>query len=180
MDFIHRLIPCERIHEAARHPLSVVRARAATATEADRSAIDRPRDTQAAKEVAGEITVRAGSLRHRVTIQRPTNSRSGSGAILDQYEDYLPDISAAVEVITGREQWLANVQVAAELSARIRIRYRDGLTAQMRVLHIVRGGSPTRATIYDIAAVISADTRQRELYLLCTTRDAEGFRRGES
>lgn len=121
--------------------------------------------------------MRAGPLRHRVTIQRRLNVRSGSGAIKDQYENWLVRIAASVEALTGSERWL-EAQPVADINARIRIRYRDGITAKMRVVHQRAPGSPTLIDVYDIEAVIPADGRKVELHLLCKKRDAEGFRSG--
>ena len=50
--------------------------------------------------------------------------------------------------------------VNSAVAVRIRVRYRDGIDATMRVNH---GG-----TIYSIEAVIHPDTRKRELQLMCS------------
>lgn len=122
--------------------------------------------------------MRAGPLRHIVTIQRLIGTETDSGAVRDDFEDWLVDIAASVEEVSGRESWVAE-QVASEVDARIRIRYRDGITPQMRVVHKIQPGSPTGADIYDIVAPIKADGRKEELHLMCKKRDAEGFRTGE-
>lgn len=121
--------------------------------------------------------MRAGPLRHRVTIQRNLNARSGTGAVKDQFEDWLVRIAAAVEPITGGERWV-QAQPVSDITARIRVRYRDGITSKMRVVHQRAPGSPTLIDIYDIEAVVPADGRKVELHLLCRKRDAEGFRTG--
>lgn len=121
--------------------------------------------------------MRAGPLRHRVTIQRNLNARAGSGAVKDEFEDWLVRIAAAVEPITGAERWV-QAQPVSDITARIRVRYRDGITAKMRVTHQRAPGSPTLIDIYDIEAVVPADGRKVELHLLCRKRDAEGFRTG--
>jgi SPP1 family predicted phage head-tail adaptor len=122
--------------------------------------------------------MRAGPLRHRVTIQRNIDARSASGAVLDLYENWLERIAAAVEPINGTERWV-QAQPIADLTARIRIRYREGITAKMRVIHQRESGSPTLIDVYDIEAAVPADGRKIELYLLCRKRDAEGFRTGD-
>lgn len=122
--------------------------------------------------------MRAGDLRDRVTIQRNLDARSGSGAVLDQFEDWLTRIAAKVENITGGERW-AQAQPIADVTTRIRIRYRAGLTPKMRVKHERGSGSPTLVDLYDVEAVIPADSRSVEVFLMCRKRDAEGFRTGE-
>lgn len=122
--------------------------------------------------------MRAGPLRHIVTLQRPVNTQTASGSVRDDFEDWLVDIAASVEEVSGRESWVAE-QVAAEVDARIRIRYREGVTAQMRVVHKIQPGSPTGIDVYDIVAPVKADGRKEELHLMCKKRDAEGFRTGE-
>lgn len=122
--------------------------------------------------------MKAGPLRHIVTIERPVRTRTGSGAVRDDFEPWLPDIAADVHTITGSERW-ATPQIIAEYQARIRIRYRPGITAQMRAVHRTLPGSPTALDVYDIEAVVPADGRKIELHLFCQMRDAEGFRTGE-
>lgn len=121
--------------------------------------------------------MRAGPLRHRVTIERPVEARTGSGAVRADYQPWLERIAASVEDVRGDERWLAN-QIVAEVSTRIRIRYREGITAKMRVLHRRAAGSPTLEDVYEINAVVRADGRKDELWLFCTRRDGEGFRAG--
>lgn len=121
--------------------------------------------------------MRAGPLRHRGTLQRNLNARSSTGAVKDEYEDWLVRIACAVEPVTGSERWV-QAQPVADITCRIRIRYRPGVTAKMRFLHQRESGSPTLIDIYDIEAVVPADGRKVELHLLCRKRDAEGFRTG--
>lgn len=121
--------------------------------------------------------MRAGPLRHRVTIERYVPGRSGSGAVLDAYEPWLERIAASVEDVRGDERWINN-QPVSDVTTRIRIRYRDGVTPKMRVRHRRAPGSPTLEDIYDIEGVTRADGRKVELWLMCRKRDAEGFRSG--
>lgn len=122
--------------------------------------------------------MRAGPLRHFVTLQRPIKTRTDSGAVRDDFEDWLPDIKAEVLDVTGGERWV-QAQVAADVTTRIRIRYRAGVTADMRVVQRALPGSPTALDVFDIESVIKADGRKVELHLFCRRRDAEGFRTGE-
>jgi len=87
----------------------------------------------------------AGRLRHRVTIQSVTETRDTStGAIATSWAD-VATVWAAVEPLSGRE-FLAAQANQAEVVARILIRYRDDVTAKMRVLHGAR--------VYNIRAAL--------------------------
>lgn len=80
--------------------------------------------------------------------------------------------------MTAREQFAAQ-QISAEIDTRIRIRFRRGITAKMRVRHLVSAGSPSLFDYYDIVGPpVDIGGRRRELHLNCTKLDAEGFRTG--
>lgn len=123
----------------------------------------------------------SGKLRHQVTIQRPRNATGELGGVTQVWEDFLVDIRAEVLPLTAREQWQAQ-QVTAETDTKIRIRYRPGITAQMRVRHLRPGsaGSPQIWDYYDLTGdPIDVNGRHFELHLMCVKRSAEGFRTGE-
>lgn len=123
--------------------------------------------------------MRAGPLRDIVTLERPVGTKTDTGSVRDNFEPWLIDIAAAVEDIRGNESWLASQQVAADVTTRVRIRYRPGVDATMRIRQRREAGSPTIDDVMDIQAVIRPDQRKEELHLFCTRRDAEGFRSGE-
>lgn len=111
--------------------------------------------------------MRAGKLRHRVTIQQrsaasPTNHASGEKDA--SWGTYLT-VWASVEPLTGRELFAAQ-QVNSEVNVRIRMRYREGITHRMRVSF--------QGRIYDIVAVIDREERHVELELLCTEGASNG------
>jgi len=102
----------------------------------------------------------AGKLRQRVTIQQEIPDIGG----LDDYGQPVPpweDVAtvwAAVEPLQGREYFAAQ-QIAAEVTTRITMRYREGMNPQMRIAY----GDIT----YEILAVINPAERGRELQILC-------------
>jgi SPP1 family predicted phage head-tail adaptor len=100
--------------------------------------------------------MRAGSLRHRVTIQQATVTRDAIGGEVKTWEA-VADRWASVEPLTGREFFSAQ-QEGAQLSARIRLRYLAGIVPTMRVVH----GS----AVYDVKAVVNVEGRSRELHLM--------------
>jgi len=81
------------------------------------------------------MTLAAGRLRHRITIQSPvTRQDPTSGTVSTRWKDFASDVPAAIEPLSVRE-FIASQQMQSAVSARITIRYRTGLTAQMRILH---------------------------------------------
>lgn len=105
--------------------------------------------------------MRAGNLRHRITIERPAPSRDESGSESTVWEPYAT-VWGSIEPMTGREGDGA-VQILASLDTTITIRWSprvDAVTAKWRVRH---GG-----VTYDVGAPpIHVATRQREVRLLC-------------
>lgn len=99
----------------------------------------------------------AGKLRHRVTIQDPQSARDTFGAEIVNYVD-VATVWAAVDPLQGREFFDAQAD-NAEVTTRIRIRYRSGIKPTMRV---VWGDHE-----YDIRSVIEIESRRRELHLMC-------------
>lgn len=101
----------------------------------------------------------AGTLRHRLTIQDQAKSRDGFGGEIINWTTWAT-VWGAVEPLSGRERFVqASDQQIYELTTRIRIRYREGLHTEMRVVWGVR--------VYNIRAVINRETRDREVYLMC-------------
>jgi len=101
--------------------------------------------------------VRSGRLRHRVTIQQPVVAVNGYGERITTWST-VAVVWAAVEPLRGREFFDAE-QVQAEISHRVVLRYRSGLTTTMRLLHLTR--------VLHIGTIIDVDERHRELQLMC-------------
>lgn len=102
--------------------------------------------------------MRAGKLRQRVELQDRTVTQGSYGEAQVTYST-LDTVWAAVEPLQGRE-FIEGQQLQAEVTTRIRIRYRDGIAPEMRVVH----GTHT----YDIVSVIEPATARRELHLMCS------------
>lgn len=105
--------------------------------------------------------MRAGQLDKRITIQMPATGSDAYGEPLNGWVNVVDfgdgKVWASIEDMTGRE-YLAAAAVQASVQSKIRIRYRPGVTAAMRVLH---GGG-----VYNIEAVLGQDNRQ--LLLMCS------------
>lgn len=120
-----------------------------------------------------------GELRHKVTIERPVQGRNERGGPKDDWQPWLVNIWAEVRALGPREQMLAQ-QVQSSITTKIRIRYRPGIDATMRVRWQHGGGSPSTIDFFDIEGPpIPVDGRTNEIWLMCVKRDAEGYRTGE-
>lgn len=108
--------------------------------------------------------MRAGRLRHRITIQSATEAQDSHGQAIDTWATYLT-AWAEIAPLSGRELFAAQ-ETHSEISTRIRLRYREGVTAKMRVLH----GS----TVYNILAPLNIETKDRELQLMCSDGVIDG------
>lgn len=83
---------------------------------------------------------------------------SPSGESLAEWTT-LATVWMSIEPLNGRELFAAQ-EHHSEVEVRVRIRYRDDVTAQMRVLH--------ESKYYAILAVIDSELRHREIDLMCT------------
>lgn len=104
--------------------------------------------------------MQAGRLRHRVTIEYPLKIQNESGEVIVDTWRELATVWAAVEPIAGRE-YLTASEIRAGVTTRIRMRYRDDITPEMRATH--------DGVIYSIDAVIPINLLGRELHLMCSS-----------
>ena len=102
--------------------------------------------------------MRAGRLRHTVSIERISETANDYGEAIKTWSDHLTDIRAAIEPINGRE-YFAQDSRHAEVTTRFRIRYREGITNKMRIRYGTR--------YYNIVSVILPNERKcAELILM--------------
>lgn len=102
--------------------------------------------------------MRAGDLRHKVTIQRLMTGEDEYGQPLNAWQDVVT-VWANVEDLTGREYLAAQQVPTTQVSTRVTIRWRSDVKPEMRVVHGSR--------LLDIKAVLDSDGRRRELQLMC-------------
>lgn len=100
--------------------------------------------------------MRAGALDQRIVIERLVEGYDELGQPINQW---LPIVTtwAHVEPLTGRE-FIAAQAAVSEITARVRLRYRPGITAADRIIH---GG-----TTYGITSVADVHSSRRELVLM--------------
>ena len=99
-----------------------------------------------------------GSLRHRVVIQQPVRSADGGGGASLVWSP-VASVWAAVEPLSGQEKALYD-GIEASLTHRVTLRYRAGLSPEMRFVHAGRS--------FDIAAIRNVEERNITLICLCT------------
>lgn len=89
--------------------------------------------------------MRAGKLRHRVRIERPIQVQDPvTGGLVTDWV-LVATVWASIEPLSARE-FIAAQASQSEVSARVGMRYRDGIDATMRIVH--------RGKVYNIAGVL--------------------------
>ena len=108
--------------------------------------------------------MRAGQLRHFITIERNSSTEAGDhGQPLECWKPLYKGVQASVVTLTGRELTFAH-QMYAEADVQIKTRYLKDVKVTDRVKF--------QGKIYGIGAVLvgdrTADNRKLGLTLLCT------------
>jgi len=101
--------------------------------------------------------MRAGTLRHQVVIQTPTETQDSQGQPIKSWGTFAT-VQAAVLPLKGREFFDAQ-QINAETSTKIIIRYIPGVTQKMRVSY--------DSKLYNIQAISNVGERDRQIELMC-------------
>ena len=99
-----------------------------------------------------------GRMRHRITLQefKETGRNRFNEPITERVA--FATVWASIEPIVGREYW-AKHQVQAEVTHRIRMRYREGVKPTMRVIFKERE--------FSIESVVNYQERNVDLQLMC-------------
>lgn len=99
----------------------------------------------------------AQQLRSKIVIQSLTSTRDEIGQPINEWQD-VATVWANIRYLSGTESIKADAE-ASVARASIRIRYRTGLTAAMRVKH--------GDTVYQIKAVLPDEARREHVDLVC-------------
>lgn len=102
--------------------------------------------------------LRAGDLRHRITIQARTNVSDGMGGYSMTWTDFAT-VYAAIWPMKGKEA-VENMREGATVTHRVRIRYISGVKANMQILFGSR-------VFKLVAPPINRDELSIELELIC-------------
>lgn len=106
--------------------------------------------------------MRAGTLRHRVTIEHKTETRDSYGGVSTAWATFAASVPAAILPVSGREFFAAEAQ-QSEVSAKIVMRQLAGLLPSMRIVH---GGQQ-----YNIRAILPDATLARHVVCMCERGD---------
>ena len=101
--------------------------------------------------------MRAGTLNSRVKIQQQSTDQDGAGQPLTTWSD-VATVWADIRHVSGLQVVKADAQ-SSTVKASVRIRFRDDVTAGMRLLH--------ETTIYSIAGVLPDLTKREYVDLVC-------------
>jgi SPP1 family predicted phage head-tail adaptor len=114
--------------------------------------------------------MRAGRLRHRISIERRTDTFDGYGEGQPTWEALIDNYPAAVRDVSQRE-FTSAMHAQAEKTINIEIRDpRIALTTKDRVTfdHPVNG-----ALIFDIRAILGGENIGRDIVLVCSEHSSE-------
>ena len=100
---------------------------------------------------------RIGDMRHRVTFQQSIKTPDGHKGHTVQWQDMIA-VWASVEPLTGREYFYSH-QIKAEVTHRVKIRYRADITTEMRAKFGER--------VLEIESIIDLKERHEVLEILC-------------
>jgi SPP1 family predicted phage head-tail adaptor len=104
--------------------------------------------------------VAIGALRHPLTLEAPARS-AGEGGTATVVWSPVAQVWTAITPLNGREMVWADA-VASRVTHEVRLRFRDGVHAEMRFT--------TGSRILDIRAVRDEGERHRWLVCLCEER----------
>lgn len=106
--------------------------------------------------------MRAGRLRHRITLQFNSPSRGAAGEVVDSWSDQFT-VWASIEPLKG-EEFLEGQAQSQKVTYRVEARYRSGFTPEKRLKFTDRE-STTRYLW--IESVIEPYIRGTDLKLMC-------------
>ena len=111
------------------------------------------------------MTIAAGRLRHRITIEKPTQVQDPvTGDLTEGWEEVVANLPAAIEPLSARD-FIQSAAMQSEITTRITIRYRTGIVPDMRVLAAGR--------VYKIRGVLPDPVSGRE-HLTLPCREETG------
>jgi len=102
-------------------------------------------------------TVKIGDLRHRITFQKETKTPDGHHGHTSTWEEVVT-VWAKIEPVSGREYYYSH-QLKNAISHKITIRYRDGITEELRIVFEER--------IMKIESLINLEEQEWFMVLRC-------------
>ena len=111
-----------------------------------------------------DFKMRAGNLRHVIDIQSVVKSADGMGGWTEAWSSLYSGLRASVWPLSGSEI-LESLKLEHSVTHRIRIRYREGIKADMRVSFDSR--------TFNIKSVIVPQEKRVMVELMCEEIDGE-------
>lgn len=102
----------------------------------------------------------AGKLNRRVSLQQVISERDGAGQVIATGWAEVARPRANIRYLNGKE-YATSGTIVSSATASVRIRFRRGITASMRVVY--------RDTIFNILAVLPDEAGREYLDLACNT-----------
>ena len=110
--------------------------------------------------------IKAGELRHRITILKPNDTPDTfGGTSVSDTSAFAENVPAKIETLSGRELFAAQQKVS-QVTHRITIRWQQGIEARMNVSWL-----DDRTRFFQIEAVENLDGVRHRLDLLCIERN---------
>jgi SPP1 family predicted phage head-tail adaptor len=103
-----------------------------------------------------------GRMRHRIKILQPTLQQDTTGGLNVNQNAVVATTWASIEAMSAQEKFAAH-EFITEVSHKIIIRWRRGITAKMRVLM----SSNQHKRLFLIESVLNPDERNKSLALYC-------------
>ncbi len=103
--------------------------------------------------------MRAGQLRHVISIQERGSTSDDMGGFTENWSNVtgMAAVRASINAIASKER-MTDGKLVMDVTHRIKCRYRDGITADMRV----KFGS----RYFDIKSILNYQERNRDLEIL--------------
>uniref|UniRef100_A0A6M3K9C6 Putative head-tail joining protein n=1 Tax=viral metagenome TaxID=1070528 RepID=A0A6M3K9C6_9ZZZZ len=107
--------------------------------------------------------MRSGQLRHMIAIQEQTDTADGMGGYTTAWADVsgMSSVPAAIWPLKSAER-IDAMKLEHEVTHRIRIRYRSGVTTKMRIYW------SDKTKTFNIVSIINPDERNIMLEMLAT------------
>lgn len=102
--------------------------------------------------------MKAGTLRHSVTIKRPVATTNSYGEQTLSWVPVATNLRVGISPSTSKEE-VDGRQIEHEITHQVRMRYRDDIGPTMRLYYGLR--------ILEIRSVINVGERNREIRLQC-------------
>ena len=93
------------------------------------------------------MKLNAGRLRHRIRIEKPMVTQDPDTGALIEAVQIIGTVFASIEPLSARE-FIAAQSTQSQITAKILIRYRSGLTPDMRLIDVATG------TVYNPAGFL--------------------------